>query len=85
MKVFVNFFWFLYRVLKNINKEHFVSNEIKNKRLDICKNCIKIDNSSFLSKIKGSRCGVCGCFLEYKTLFKYEECADEPPQWSIEK
>ena len=36
---------------------------------------------SMLSKIKGPRCGICGCFVEWKTKFIVEECPDDIPQW----
>jgi hypothetical protein len=33
---------------------------------------------------KGSRCGLCGCFIPIKTLFPLERCPDNPPRWDIE-
>lgn len=31
--------------------------------------------------VKGSRCGLCGCYLPLKALFPAEKCPDEPPRW----
>lgn len=81
MKVMYNFFWFLYKLINNVGKEQFVTDEIKNERLSKCYNCKNLDKSSLLSKIKGPRCGLCGCFVEWKTKFIVEECPDDISQW----
>lgn len=37
--------------------------------------CATCDNK------KGSRCGLCGCFLPVKLAFPSESCPDDPPRW----
>lgn len=82
MKVIVNFFWFLWRLFKNRDQEDLiVDDKIKEERYDICMNCIKLDNKGILSKIKGPRCGICGCFIQYKVLYSFEQCPNSPPKW----
>lgn len=45
----------------------FVSPEIKQQRLDICKQCEYYDAAQI-------RCKHCGCFLEHKTNFALDSC-----------
>ena len=87
MKTIYNFTWFLLRLFQNrtIDGGPKVSKEKRNKRLSICENCNKLTRKGFLAKIKGPRCSICGCFVEWKTHFKIEECADTQPKWTIEK
>lgn len=44
-----------------------VSNEVKEQRMDICKNCEHYDAEQI-------RCKECGCMLEYKTGFALDSC-----------
>ncbi len=44
-----------------------VSDEIKNQRLEICRQCEKYDE-------KQVRCTECGCFLEGKASFSLDSC-----------
>jgi len=44
-----------------------VSDEVQNKRMEICKSCEKYDESQ-------NRCIQCGCFLEPKTRFALDSC-----------
>jgi hypothetical protein len=44
-----------------------VSKEIKEKRMDICKQCDRYDPEQI-------RCKECGCLLEYKTDFALDSC-----------
>jgi hypothetical protein len=77
MKIIINFYWFLYRLFKHRKDEDlFVNDYIYNNRLNECLNCEHIKNDGILCYIKGSRCGLCGCFVEYKTKFMFEECPD---------
>ena len=46
-------------------KEIFVSEEIRNQRLDLCMNCQYLD---------GPRCRACGCFVEQKTKLASSHC-----------
>jgi hypothetical protein len=53
----------------------FVSSEIKQQRLDTCKQCEYYDSRQI-------RCKHCGCFLEYKTNFALDSCPID--KWSVE-
>ena len=44
-----------------------VSDEIKNQRMEICRNCEKYDSRQI-------RCTECGCFLENKTGYALDSC-----------
>ena len=44
-----------------------VSDEVKNQRLEICRNCDKYDAEQI-------RCIECGCFLQTKTSFSLDSC-----------
>jgi len=60
-----------------------VSPEIKNQRMDICKNCDKYDAEQV-------RCIECGCYLEIKTSFSLDSCplgkwAESDKDWMEEK
>ena len=82
MKVFINFFWFLWRRFKNREMEHLiVPDNIKKERYDICSNCPLLDRTGVLAKIKGPRCSHCGCFIEYKTSYGFEKCPLKTPKW----
>jgi hypothetical protein len=54
-----------------------VSKEVKDTRLKICLSC---PNSTKISR----QCGICGCFLDMKTLYTKSECPDNPPRWNEE-
>lgn len=66
---------FSYKLVKHIqkvssseNKESlFVSDEIYNQRIKVCKTCPKYDKEQ-------NRCQECGCFLSGKARFIFEEC-----------
>lgn len=77
MNVIVNFYWFLYRLFKHRNdKKIFVDNDIYNQRVSKCLACDNLYEKGLLVKIKGPRCGICKCFIQYKTMFHFEECPD---------
>lgn len=86
--MFKYLFWDLYRFLYAFFtfRSLKVSREIREQRLDICKNCEKLvleERSFFGKKLKPQpRCGICTCFLNLKTWFAPEECPDEPPKWT---
>jgi len=44
-----------------------VSDEVKNQRMEICRNCEKYDADQI-------RCIECGCFLESKVSFSLDSC-----------
>lgn len=44
-----------------------VSEDVKNQRMEICKQCEKYDSNEI-------RCTECGCMLEYKTGFALDSC-----------
>jgi len=44
-----------------------VSDEVKNQRLEICRQCEKYDPEQI-------RCIECGCFLEHKASFSLDSC-----------
>lgn len=44
-----------------------ISDEIYNQRIEVCKTCPKYDKEQH-------RCKECGCFLEVKAKFIFEEC-----------
>lgn len=52
----------------------FVSAEVKQQRLDICKQCEYYDSSQV-------RCKHCGCFLDHKTNFALDSCPID--KWSV--
>jgi hypothetical protein len=69
---------FTFEVIKeafaNGHEKLFVSQEIQNQRLDICRECPYFDG-------KQGRCRHCGCFLAYKVRFSLESCPIE--KWTI--
>lgn len=81
--IIVHFYWFIYNLINyKFNKENpFVSKEIRKKRFETCLKCPLINNKGLLVKIKGPRCSICGCFLNYKTRYVFEKCEDKPPKW----
>jgi hypothetical protein len=52
----------------------FVSPEVKQQRLDICKSCEYYDASQV-------RCKHCGCFLDHKANFALDSCPID--KWSV--
>ena len=78
MKVIVNFFWFLNRLwyFRGVPRATSIQ---KKERLDICENCPNINRTGWLMKLKGSTCGVCGCFLQYKANYVFEKCPTGAP------
>lgn len=62
-------------------KELRVSKEIAMERFDICNGCEKINRKGLIAKLKGPRCGICGCVLAYKVGLSFESCPDTPPKW----
>ena len=52
----------------------FVSPEVKQQRLDICKQCEYYDPNQV-------RCKHCGCFLDHKTNFLLDSCPID--KWSV--
>lgn len=79
LKIFWNFFWFCFSLIKNFSqgKEIFVEKKVQKQRYKICEICPKFVTNTFLTKLKGPRCAECGCFLIYKTKFKFEKCPDD--------
>jgi hypothetical protein len=41
--------------------------KVSEERLDICRKCEHFQEES-------SRCAICGCFMDYKTLLPFAEC-----------
>ncbi len=75
LKVLPNFFWFLWRLFKGRNDRlRIAPKEVQDKRLDICKHCPLINRKGLLVKLKGPRCSICGCWLEWKKVYMMEEC-----------
>ena len=60
---------FTFELIKNALETGalYVSDEIKNQRLEICRNCEKYDSEQI-------RCIECGCFLEHKAAFSIDSC-----------
>lgn len=61
---------FTFDVVKQVmNKQEamFVSPEIRNQRMEICKKCEYYDDRQV-------RCRHCGCFLEHKVKFSIDSC-----------
>lgn len=52
----------------------FVSPEVKQQRLDVCKQCEYYDASQV-------RCKHCGCFLDHKTNFALDSCPID--KWTV--
>jgi recombinational DNA repair protein RecR len=67
---------FAFEVVKNAMQSDalFVSDEIKQKRLAICRTCEYYDESQV-------RCKHCGCFLEHKTKFALDSCPVD--KWKV--
>ena len=80
---YIDFLKFLY-ALRNKTKLK-VTKDIQIKRFNICESCPLINRKGILAKLKGPRCGVCGCVLAWKVLFNFEECPDkENKRWFME-
>lgn len=56
-------------------KATHVSRDVKQSRLSTCTICPHFKRLS-------RQCGICGCFLDAKTLYANSECPDNPPRWS---
>lgn len=55
----------------------YVTSDIKQKRLNICKDCDKL--TSFLGK---DQCSICYCFIEPKTSLINQSCPHpDGPKW----
>jgi hypothetical protein len=80
MRVFkyfiLDFLQFIKYLFSKDKKYIFVDKKTENERLNICKNCNLLEKSCL-----GDRCGICGCFLKYKTKFVFEECPSEDKKW----
>lgn len=74
IKIVNNFYNFLKELIYRIinKKELHVSKEIRNQRLNECKNC---------ESYKHGRCIECGCFVKPKSKFIYEMCLKD--KWLI--
>lgn len=48
------------------NSPEEVHPALKNKRMAVCKACPEL--------VFGTNCGICACFVNWKTKFKAEEC-----------
>lgn len=59
----------LFNIAKNMveGKNQHVSEDIKNKRQEICDSCPKLIQIT-------KQCSECLCFTEFKTKFKQEQC-----------
>ena len=71
-KNLAQFSWKLIKYLQENNEDEqnktlVVSDEIYNKRLEICKSCSKFDE-------KQNRCIECGCYLPAKAKFILDDC-----------
>jgi len=61
---------FTFEVVKQVmnnNEAMFVSPEVREKRMDICRACDYYDDRQI-------RCRHCGCFLEHKARFAIDSC-----------
>ncbi|MCI8416757.1 MAG: hypothetical protein HFI33_04505 [Lachnospiraceae bacterium] len=58
--------------IRSLEEDVKVSQEVYGKRLQICSQC------EFL---RNGYCRLCGCFVEIRAIKKWNQCADEPPQW----
>lgn len=58
-------FRFIWALIKHIFLGERVSEEIYDHRMSICDSCDKKQNDT---------CGVCGCYVEYKSRWITEEC-----------
>ena len=67
---------FAFEVVKNAMQSEalFVSDEIKEERLTICRSCEYYDASQV-------RCKHCGCFLEHKARFSLDSCPID--KWNV--
>lgn len=83
MKIVINFLYFLKQLFKH-RHDPFAKKDIVLDRQRICLSCVKLNDQGLLSKLKGPRCSICGCFMFEKTKFKFELCPDKPPKWSID-
>ena len=61
-------------VLARIMGKIFVTEEEKDRRMEICKGCEHFRELT-------AQCKLCGCFLEAKTRLVGFNCADNPPKW----
>lgn len=84
INVIHNFYWFLKHLI-HFKGDPIVSKTIKNDRYLLCSNCPKLNKKGFLVWLKGPRCCLCGCFIEYKVRYKFEFCPDNPPKWNSEE
>lgn len=83
-KIFYYLYWDLWRFFKTLlftSKELLVSKDITMERLKICNNCDKIKKESRFLWYKQPRCGICSCYLNFKTKLTWEICPDNPPKW----
>ena len=68
----------------NVIGDKFLSNiflynsELIDARRSECFNCEfwKASNGGGMG-----RCGICKCFIKYKTRVRFESCPDNPPRW----
>ena len=61
---------FTFEVVKQVmsnNDSMFVSDDTREKRMDVCKQCEYYDS-------RQNRCRHCGCFLEHKVRFAIDSC-----------
>jgi hypothetical protein len=60
---------FAFEVVKNAMQSEalFVSDEVRESRLEMCRSCEYYDDSQI-------RCRHCGCFLEHKARFALDSC-----------
>lgn len=58
--------------IEKMDPELRVSDEILEKRVQICRACKYIQNGM---------CRLCGCFIALRTIKKENRCADSPEKW----
>lgn len=60
-------FFDLFVSVKNGNDDK-VTPELQLERIKLCANCPNLTDTK--------QCGLCGCFVEYKTIYADEKCPD---------
>ena len=69
MSNFIETFKEKIKYIKDLKKGGFVSDEVKEERMSICRSCV-----NFRQHVITSGCAICGCSLESKTRLAYAVC-----------
>lgn len=64
------------------NSMFFVDLFTRQQRLNECNTCPYLKTTKFFNY---KRCGVCGCFLTFKTKLSFEECPLVYKRWGMVK